>query len=77
MTFLIIAGAIAFVIGIIFILFPTLLSNAASVTNKIVANVDALTLKYRLGIGISLMLTGACLWFIAYYMNVIPILRNL
>lgn len=77
MGFLIFAGFISFISGIILILFPGVLGNIARWTNKIAVDIDNLTLKYRLGIGISFILTAACLWFIAYYLKVMPILTRL
>ena len=77
MGFLIFTGFMSFISGIIFILFPEVLGSMARWTNKMVADIDNLALKYRLGIGISFILTAACLWFIAYYLEMMPILIRL
>jgi len=77
MSFLIFAGLVSFISGIMLILFPKALVAVAKWSNKTAANIDMITLKYRVGIGICFILTSACLWFIAYYMKVIPLLRRL
>jgi len=77
MQFLIFSGTVAFISGIMFILSPNVLLNITERLSKIIANFDNRALKYRLGLGISLILAGACLWFVAYYINVMPILEKL
>jgi len=77
MYFFIFSGCIAFISGIMLILCPQALASMTNRLNKIVANFDNQAIRYRLGLGISLMLTGACLWFVAYYMNAMPILQQL
>lgn len=77
MSFLIFAGCVAFITGVMLILFPKALTAIGRWLNKTAGDIDRATLRYRTGIGISLILTAACLWFIAYYMKVIPLLRRL
>ena len=77
MSFLVFSGVLAFIFGIMFILFPQGLRAIAEWTNRLSANVDSGALKYRLGLGISLLLTSACLLFVAYYLKVIPVLRSI
>jgi hypothetical protein len=77
MSFLIFAGFVCFSAGIMFLLFPGALMSLASWADRLAARLDEKALRYRLGIGISLVLTGLCLWFVAYYLNVIPILRRI
>ncbi|NQT90780.1 MAG: hypothetical protein HQ558_05955 [Candidatus Omnitrophica bacterium] len=77
MSFLIFAGCLAFLTGIMLILFPGALRGVSVLTNKVLQDIDKSAFELRLGLGISLILTAACLWFIAYYMKVIPLLRTL
>ena len=73
----IISGTVAFVSGIMLVLFPNALVKFAEGVNRMVSAIDEMTMRLRVGIGISFILTCACLWFIAYYMKVIPVLRAL
>ncbi len=77
MTFLIIAGFVALVAGIMFILFPKAFSSITDWANKFAADIDDMALRYRIGIGISLILCAAFLWFSAYYMYAMPILEGI
>ncbi len=77
MLFLNVLGAVAFIFGILLILFPNALIKANTAMAKWLIDLDSFILKNRLGAGISFILTGACLWFIAYYMKAIAILRSL
>ena len=77
MQFLMFAGCIAFLFGIMFILFPKALVNITDWANTVATNIDEKALRYRMGIGICFLLSAAFFWFIAYYMKVIPILRGM
>ena len=77
MTFLVFAGIVAFLSGIMFILFPKVLIGITDWANRLAINIDKKAIKYRLGLGICLILSGAFLWFIAYCMKVIPVLRSM
>lgn len=72
MSFLIFAGIVSFITGIMLILFPNALTNITTWANRLAADVDKRALKYRIGLGLSFLLTGMCLWFVAYYMWVMP-----
>ena len=77
MTFLIVVGFVAIIAGIMLILFPDVLVAMTDWANKFAGNTDDMAFKYRIGIGISFILCAAFLWFIAYYMYAIPILKNI
>jgi len=72
-----ILGWVAFMFGVLLILFPNTILKANTTMAKMLLDFDKFILKNRLGSGISFILTGACLWFIAYYMKTILILRSL
>ena len=75
MTFLIFAGCVALIFGIMLILFPKGLVKITEWANKAAGSIAEKALKYRIGLGICLIMSAACLWFVAYYMKVIPILK--
>ena len=77
MLFLIFAGCIALLFGIMFILFPKGLVEMTKWANMVALNIDEKALKYRIGLGICFLLLGAFFWFIAYYMKVIPIFKGM
>ena len=68
-------GTLAFLTGILLILFPKVLKKIGEYMSMSVLNVDSFVYKIRLGIGISLILSGACLLFLAYYEYAIKILQ--
>jgi len=72
MSFLIFAGGVSFITGIMLILFPSALMNITTWANRLATDIDKEAIRYRLGIGLSLILTAACLFFVAYYMWVMP-----
>ncbi len=77
MMLLVIIGFIAFIFGILFILFPDILIKMAEWANTLAADIDDKALKYRVGVGLSLIISAAFIWFIAYYMKVMPVLAKI
>ena len=77
MAAFIILGCVAFIFGVILIISPKILKSSASYVDKIFIDMDKFILKNRIGVGVSCMLLGACLWFLAYYMWAIVVLRTL
>ena len=75
MILYLIGGIIAFLTGIFLILFPTALKRISEVLSVSVVNLDSFAYKCRHGIGVSLILGGACLIFLAYYEHAIKILE--
>jgi len=76
-NFIIFSGFVALISGAMFILFPNSLRRLSGFISKFALDMDKSAIKYRIGIGISLILSAAFLWFIAYYLKVIPLLRRL
>jgi len=71
---LIALGCIAFVTGVMLVLFPNVVQRLSTSVSKTLFNVDKLIFKARHGIGVSLMLIGAGFWFFAFYFCVMKIL---
>ena len=76
-TFIIFSGFISLIFGIALILFPNVLKKLSEFADRIVSSADQSVVRYRIGIGLSCILISAFLWFIAYYLKVIPLLRDL
>ena len=70
MLFLKLVGWVSGIIGLMLLLTPNMLLKANNVINKILMDVDSKVYKLRLGIGISLCLVSATMFFIVYYMAV-------
>ena len=72
MWFLILAGIVALLGGILFLFSPKTLhqlSNKINATmNKIRVPIDEKVYKLRIGVGISLLLAAGLLFFIVYYL---------
>jgi len=77
MNFLIFAGFVSLISGIMLILYPKAFMAVARWSNKTAANIDMTILKYRIVIGICLILISAYLWFVTYYMKAIPLLEKM
>ena len=77
MSFLIFAGLVSFVSGIMLMLNPKAFVAVARWSNKTAANIDTIVLKYRILIGICLISISAYLWFIACHIKAVPLLGRL
>jgi len=77
LLFLIFASCVAFLFGIMFILFPKGLVEMTKWASMIASDIDEKALRYRIGLGICFLLLGAFFWFIVYYMKAILILEGL
>lgn len=73
MWFLILAGVVALLGGILFLFSPQALhelSNKVNATiNKLSVPIDEKVYKMRLGVGISLLLVAGMLFFVVYYLS--------
>jgi len=72
MWFLILAGCIAFCAGVLFLFSPKTLQQLGNkintAVNRISFPIDERIYKLRIGVGISLILVAAMLFFVAYYL---------
>jgi len=72
MWFLILAGVVAFLGGILFLFSPKALhqlSDKVNTTiNKLSVPIDEKVYKMRIGVGISLLLVAGMLFFVAYFL---------
>ena len=72
MWFLILAGTVALLGGVLFLFSPKTLhqlSNKINATiNKMSVPIDEKVYKLRIGMGVSLLLIAGLLFFIAYYL---------
>ncbi|MEK7698912.1 MAG: hypothetical protein AAB332_00765 [Planctomycetota bacterium] len=66
-TFCILIGAIAFVLGFLLILAPNSVKKLNELSAKMIAKIDSLTFSYRIGFGVSLIIASAFMFFMAYY----------
>jgi len=73
MWFLILAGIVALCGGLLFLFSPKTLQNlnakVNATINKISAPIDEKVYNLRTGVGISLVLVAAMLFFVAYYLT--------
>ncbi|MBI4685137.1 MAG: hypothetical protein HY755_08040 [Nitrospirae bacterium] len=66
-TFSVVIGVLAFVIGVLFLVAPGTLRRLNDISAKMVARIDSFTFSYRIGFGVSLMLISIFMFFMAYY----------
>jgi hypothetical protein len=73
MWFLILAGVVALLGGILFLFSPQTLHQLSNkintAINKMSVPIDEKVYKMRLGVGISLLLVASMLFFVAYYLT--------
>ena len=73
MFFLILAGTVAFLGGVLFLFSPKTLQQLSSkvntALNKMSVPIDEKVYKLRIGVGISLLLIAGLLFFVAYYLT--------
>jgi len=68
MIFLKFVGWVSAVFGIMFLIMPKTLLKINHAVNKMLLDLDATLYKLRVGIGISLCLVSATMFFIVYYL---------
>lgn len=68
MAFLIISGVIALIFGVLLLVSPEGAKKISLKVSTVVNNVDNFIYKYNQGIGLSLILSGLTLLFVAYYL---------
>ena len=73
MWFLILAGLVALLGGMLFLFSPKTLHELSNkintALNKMSVPIDEKVYKLRVGVGISLLLVSALLFFVAYYIS--------
>jgi len=73
MWFLILAGIVALLGGVLFLFSPKTLHQLSSkvntAINKMSVPIDEKVYKMRLGVGVSLLLVAGMLFFVAYYLT--------
>jgi len=68
-TFCILIGVLAFVIGFLLLFAPGSLKKLNDLSAKIIAKIDSATFSYRIGFGVSLILASIFMFFMAYYFS--------
>lgn len=73
MWFLILAGAVAFLGGVLFLASPKILVQLSgkvnAVINQAIVPIDEKAYKLRIGVGVSLLLASGLLFFVVYYLT--------
>lgn len=62
-------GILALVIGILLLLKPEMLKKINELSTKMVVRLDTYAFSYRIGVGVSLLIAAAFLFFMAYYIS--------
>ena len=75
MTAFLLIGAVALLVGILFLINPQSLIKASGLFNQIV-DTDSKTLKYRITVGLIFLVLGIFFIFMAYYFHRIAYLNN-
>lgn len=70
MNFLIFAGLVALLFGIMFLFFPKTLLKWSESANRLITNIEDKAHNYRIGVGVSLILISIMCLFVAYYIKV-------
>lgn len=66
MIWMVFLGAIALIIGGLLIVSPQALLKMSDDLNRMVTKIDEQVIKYRIGVGVSLILAAIFLFFYAY-----------
>lgn len=69
MIWMVFLGAIALIIGGLLIASPGRLLKMSDELNRLVTRIDEQVIKYRVGVGVSLILAAIFLFFYAYMMG--------
>ena len=69
MIWMILLGAIALVFGVMLLASPQALMKMSQGLNRMVNQIDEQVLKYRVGVGVSLLLAGLFLFVYAYMLG--------
>ena len=70
MIFLIIAGTVSFIFGLLLLFAPETLRRLSNKVNEMCLYIDNKVLQMRIGIGISLILVAVLSFFVVYYIIV-------
>lgn len=70
MAWIILLGIISFIFGLLLILSPTTITGMSEKLNRMVNKIDEEVFKYRLGVGICLIIAAIFLFFMAYLMTI-------
>ena len=68
-SFSVIVGALAFVIGFLLLFAPGSLKRINDISAKMISKIDSVTFSYRIGFGVSLILASIFMFFMAYYFS--------
>lgn len=68
MAFLICAGIVALVFGIMILFFPRVIYRVSEKVNKMSFHIDESIYALRAGVGVSLLLVAVMVLFVAYFM---------
>lgn len=66
MLWMVFLGTVSLIVGVLLLVSPHSLIKASHELNRMVAKVDEQVLKYRLGVGVSLLIAAAFLFLYAY-----------
>ncbi|MBI3609788.1 MAG: hypothetical protein HY204_03690 [Nitrospirae bacterium] len=69
MTWMILMGLLALIIGGLLVFSPQKLQKMSDDLNRMVTRIDEQVIKYRVGVGVSLILAAIFLFFYAYMMG--------
>ena len=67
MLYLIFAGVIALVFGVLFLFSPQTIRDLSEKVNQTIGSIDDKAMGLRVGIGISLILSSFLFFFVIYY----------
>lgn len=70
MVWIILLGIISFIFGLLLILSPTTIISMSENLNKMINKVDEEVFKYRLGVGVCLLIAAIFFFFMAYLMTI-------
>lgn len=68
MGFLIFAGIVALIFGILILFFPRAIYRVSEKVNKMTFHIDESIYAMRAGVGVSLILVAAMVMFVAYFL---------
>jgi len=68
-SFSLFIGALAFLVGFLLLFAPSALRKLNEFSAKAIAKFDSATFSNRIGFGVSLLITSAFMFFMAYYFS--------
>lgn len=70
MIWIIFLGIISFIFGLLLVLSPATITKTSEKLNTMINKIDEEVFRYRVGVGVCMLIAAAFLFFMAYLMTI-------